>query len=253
MGDQIPAGALLEPGSSCIEPASSPVSLGRFHGKRLRQIVAYGRPVSVSTLTGVDLDLLVCGLISTVDRGSACAVVEATPAGLEYVSQLRQAKIAALQPHSSLGGRLAAHLRSKGRATWENLLFYNPVPVGAPGGLLWRQVRPDVFACEMTLQASKARPEIYEVKVTRSDFLADLAKPSKSAAYRDLAEAVYFCAPDGVIGVDELPNGIGLLCEDSCGRFVLRHRAKRRKGFVLAADTLITLVVKRAMLPGGDE
>lgn len=98
-----------------------------------------------------------------------------------------------------------------------------------------------------------AAPAIYEVKVSRADFLADLAKPEKRLAYAALAEAVYYCCPEGLICKEELPEGFGLLCEMQ-GQFELHQEPCRRaKGFELAADTAMTLMVKRPMPSRIDE
>ena len=224
--------------------------LGRAHHKRLRWAFGYGRPVQVAELTGVDLDLIAHQLLARVDRSFGGAALCLTQTGIDYLSQVRQARVAALDVHNSLASRLAEHLRKKGKMTWENLLFRNPKPWAGEEDRLWNEVRPDVFACVPTLQAAKAHPEIYEVKISRSDFLSDVAKPGKRAGYVDLAEAVYFCSPEGVIRADELPDGIGLVCEAAAGDFVIRKRARRRGGFSVHADTLMTMAVKRGQLPG---
>lgn len=117
----------------------------------------------------------------------------------------------------------------------------------------WSVVRPDVFACLPALKVRNAASAISEVKVSRADFFADLARPEKREAYAALAEAVYYCCPDGPIGRDEVPEGFGLLCEVAEGSFVLRKKARRAKGFTLAADTVMTLMVKRQVPLGGLE
>ena len=114
-------------------------------------------------------------------------------------------------------------------------------------------MRPDVFACLPALKVRNAASAISEVKVSRADFFADLARPEKREAYAALAEAVYYCCPDGPIGRDEVPEGFGLLCEVAEGSFVLRKKARRAKGFTLAADTVMTLMVKRQVPLGGLE
>jgi len=205
--------------------------------------------VQVSKLSAIDLDLVVHGFAETLDqRYGATAVLAITMRGLVYLNESRQMTISSQQPHHSLGERLADHLRGKGLFTWENVVFYNP----ARGDnreraypLAWTECRPDVYACKPTLQGRTAAPEIYEIKVSRPDFLADIAKPEKRAAYAELAEAVYYVCQDGLISCEEVPPGYGLVCEVEPGTFELRRRAKRRRGMVLHADTAMTLMVKR--------
>lgn len=213
------------------------------HIKRLRKLWSYGRPVHLSELTGVDLDLVVHGFLESVRSGvSQSAVVTVTRLGVSHLSECRQNQIAAQRPHHELGHRLAAHLREKGFYTWLNVEFSNP---DWRQPRLWGVVRPDCFACMPALKTRNAASAIYEVKVNRADVLADLAKPEKRGAYAVLAEAVYYCCPDGLMSVDELPAGFGLLCEVEPGRFELRKRARRSKDFELAPDTIMTLMVKR--------
>lgn len=254
--DQLLAGASLDLGPAQDEerpglPVQDP-PLPRFtraHHKRLRTLFSYGRPVSIGQIAGVEMDLLVLGYIAQDEgRSYGSAVVKVTQAGLELLNAERQRLVAAQQPHHDLGSRLSAHLRSKGKYTWENVQFGNPSRSYVPGS--WGTVRPDVFACLPTLRADNAGPEIYEVKVSRSDFLADLARPDKAAAYFDLAEAVYYCAAEGLINPEEVPSPYGLICERPNGEFVLAKRARRKKRFVMAPDTLITLMVKRQVALG---
>ena len=165
----------------------------------------------VGTLDGIDLDLIVLGLAATIDNGiSRAAVITVTQAGLRHLSECRQAVIQAQRPHHELGRRLALHLQVKGLHTWENVEFANP---SWSQPRLWGVVRPDVFACMPALKAKGAAPAVYEVKVRRADFLADLANASKRNAYSDLAEAVYYCCPEGLIKTSEVPDGCGLLIE----------------------------------------
>lgn len=218
---------------------------------RLRWVFKFGRPVSCGTLTGVDLDLIAAGYLQLCDgeRLSGSAVVKMTDAGMAYLHADRQRKVASLAVHNTLGSRLADCLRGKGKMTWENISFANWAPYSAEGRV-WSEVRPDVYACEPVLSAAKARPEIYEVKVSRADFLADLAKPGKRAGYADLAEAVYYCAPDGLLHPSEVPGDFGLICEMQGGGFQIIKRARRRKSFVLHPNAIMTMVVKRGSLPG---
>lgn len=134
--------------------------------------------------------------------------------------------------------------------TWEGSSFINPSmdPLRE-----WSEVRPDVFACRRALRASGAHPEIYEVKVSRADFLADLAKPAKRAGYIALGEAFYYACPEGLIRRDEVPPGVGLVYEFTGGDFRVVKNARRKRGFVLAPDTLMTLLVRSEAEKVGEE
>jgi len=51
----------------------------------------------------------------------------------------------------------------------------------------------------------------YEVKVSRSDFLRDIKQPLKHRAALALSNCFYFVAPEGTIGLHELPIHAGLI------------------------------------------
>lgn len=235
LGTRLPLGCPIE-GTTRPEITSA-------HTKRLRTMWAMGRPMLVGTLGGMDLDLVVHGYAQTVEKGhGTTAVLTVTQRGVAFLNEVRQAKIASQRPHHALGERLATHLQGKGFYTWENVEFSNPDLVQPRR---WGVVRPDVFACLPALKARGSLPAIYEVKVSRADFLADIARPEKREAYAQLAEAVYYCCPAGLIDKAEVPDGYGLLVEEAGGAFELLKKARRQKNFELHADTAMTLMVKR--------
>ena len=218
-------------------------TLTQAHTGRLRRLWSFGRPVHVRDLTGVELDLVVHGLVETVDSlYGAGPVIVVTKRGVAHLNELRQASIEAQRPHHSLGQRLSHHLRSKGFHTWENVEFLNPVRTMDRA---WAAVRPDVYSCKPTPRASASASAIYEVKVSRADYLADIAKPHKRQAYAELAEAVYYCCPAGLIEKTEAPDGFGLIYEVSVGNFKLIKNARRNKGFAMHADTAMALMLRR--------
>lgn len=232
------------PDGEVVVCATKPV-LTQAHTSRLRKLWSLGRPMLAGELGGIDLDLIVHGFAeSAVKDYSQTAMLTVTKRGVAYLNEVRQGLIAAQRPHHELGERLALHLQGKGLHTWENVEFSNP-DWSQPR--LWGVVRPDVFACLPSLKAVNAAPAIYEVKVSRADFMADLAKPEKRAAYSQLAEAVYYCSPAGMIDKTEVPDGYGLLVESAPGAFELKRKARRQKNFVMAVDTVMTLMVKRQM------
>jgi hypothetical protein len=217
--------------------------LTKTHVSRLRALWSLGRPAYLTELTGAHLDLMVHGLVQSVEKSSsASAVLTVTRKGVVFLNENRQVQIAAQRPHHELGERLAAHLRAKGMHTWENVEFSNP---DWTQPRTWGVVRPDVYACYPELKAGNSAPAIYEVKVSRADFLADLAKPQKREAYAAISQAVYYCCPAGLIAKTEVPDGFGLLYEGKAGSFEIVKKARRSKTFVMHADTAMTLMVKR--------
>ena len=99
--------------------------------------------------------------------------------------------------HDELLNDLASHLAAPARMVWRDMQL-------GPNG----SRRPDVF----TLMKSYSRPDptIYEVKVTRSDYLSDV-RTGKWTAYRQFAGIIMFAAPAGLLRKDEIPFTAGLI------------------------------------------
>ena len=67
---------------------------------------------------------------------------------------------------------------------------------------------------------------LVECKVTRADFLVDRAKPWRRQPEIGVGAERYYLAAQGMIGIEELPGGWGLL--EICGREIeMRKRARR--------------------------
>jgi hypothetical protein len=67
----------------------------------------------------------------------------------------------------------------------------------------------------------------YEVKVSRSDWLRELAEPAKAEAFLRFVDYFWIAAPKGIVREGELPDGWGLL--ETTGR-ALRCSVKARRG-----------------------
>lgn len=79
-------------------------------------------------------------------------------------------------------------------------------------GALWESERADAWGCRWGWKASSV---VVEVKISRSDFLRDRAKPHR--ANGGIGEFRYFLCPEGVIQIDDLPDRWGLLWVNSRG------------------------------------
>jgi hypothetical protein len=73
---------------------------------------------------------------------------------------------------------------------------------------------------------------LVECKVTRGDFLADRAKPFRQRSEMGVGSERYYLAPPGLIGIEELPGGWGLL--EVCGREIeiVKRSAKNLRSSV---------------------
>jgi len=190
------------------------IDLTRHHIKRLR-FYWQSRGRGGSHQDRIDLDLEAAGLITPSRVG-----YEATPAGIQALSDDKARTIEKRSPHNTLASRMASALRQQGRVTWENIEF---VIDGHP-----QAVRPDVYSLVCTKNAARMAPTVHEVKVSRSDFLADLSNPNKRGGYLKIAARLVYVAPAGVIDPSELPDECGLMEEVTEGRFRCTRRAKSR-------------------------
>lgn len=64
---------------------------------------------------------------------------------------------------------------------------------------------------------------LFEVKVDRSDFTQDKNKPHRNGTVAGLGDYRFYVAPQGMIKVNELPKGWGLLEYTKGGRFLKTH------------------------------
>ena len=65
----------------------------------------------------------------------------------------------------------------------------------------------------------------HEVKVSRSDWLRELADPSKADEFRRYCDRWWLVVPDARIVRDDLPDGWGLIVLDDSGRLRARRPA----------------------------
>ncbi|WP_244131251.1 hypothetical protein [Burkholderia gladioli] len=228
------------------------VNLTRHHYKRMKFYWRGGRDGGASRTDGIDVDLAGLGLImrlhdAPLGRGVCFAITER---GEQELALERQREIERRSPHHNLGGRLSAWLRTQGRATWENIEFVveateeNQIPgtsFAVPG---YRSpVRPDVFSMVTTRNPAQMRPYVHEVKVSRADFLADVANVDKRAAAAMISESFFYACPEGMIGKDEVPPECGLVYEHSEGDFSVVKRPTRKK-LILTPEHFMNLILK---------
>lgn len=113
--------------------------------------------------------------------------------------------------HNALAHDLAEHLRQNtARIVWEDMQL-------GPSGT----ARPDVFAIPCSF--SKFCPVVYEIKVSVSDFRADVTA-GKYTKYFAYASAVVFAVPEGMLKKSDIPEGCGLMVRKENGWHTLKGR-----------------------------
>lgn len=218
------------------------IVMTKKHYSRLRKYWQAGRCGLSSSGDGVALDLTAAGYLEMNQSLPGLILVITSNGILELKIELEREK-ARRRPHHDMASRLSEWLRMQGRATWENI----ELMVARSGG--GRQaVRPDVFSLVATYEQERLNPCVHEVKVSRADFLADLARPEKRAAYAQLAEVVYYVAPAGMIRAAEVPDDCGLIEEVAIGIFKVEKRAKKKR-VELTPHQFMNLILKPGSMP----
>lgn len=221
-------------------PANA-ITLMRKHYSRLRWYFKSPHGAGAGGMgDNIDLDLAALGMIEKSEKFGGVVCFKITQTGIAELSAENKREIERRSPHHSLAGRLAQWLQKQGRVTWENIEFV--VEVETFGQIGRKSVRPDVFSVMATLNPKNIGPIVHEVKVSRADFLADVAKPEKRGAYSKIAEAVYYVAPAGMIAPEECPEECGLLVETD-GGFELLKKHKRR-AVELGAKQFMNMILK---------
>ena len=125
--------------------------------------------------------------------------------------------------------RVAREMTRAGRIAWRALSLRAKV------GEAWAIAMPDVFSIRHTTVEAYAAPIVHEVKVQRSDLLADLRRASKRQAYLELGGECWYVIREGIARVDEIPPECGVLIAGATGLVVARAAPKRptRIGFAV--------------------
>jgi hypothetical protein len=220
------------------------LSLNRQHYKRLRWYFGHTNG-GASATDNIDLHLCAIGLVERIERNSLVQF-KITQAGTVELFAENQREIERRKPHHSLAGSLAEWLRGQGRVTWENTEFL--VDRESFGQIAKQAVRPDVFSIKATLNPDAIRPRVHEVKVSRADFLADVAKPEKRALYSLIAEDVYYVAPAGMVCIEECPPECGLLLASGNGFDLIKKPSKKRQRVELQPRQFVNMILKPGSL-----
>lgn len=75
----------------------------------------------------------------------------------------------------------------------------------------WRRCQPDVFSLRRTSRPDALDVTVHEIKVCRSDLLAELRNPRKTAAYAAVSGSVWWVLAAGIADPDEIPEAFGVL------------------------------------------
>ena len=228
--------------------------LSRAHARRLRDIY---RSAGWPSQDPLEIDLLAAGLLERVRAGGGHETLRVTDAGVHWLATVLARNRQALSSHEALVQRVAQDMARAGRLAWTGLSLRAQVPTGEPAkSLRWCIARPDVFSIRHTSVESYVEPVVHEIKVRRSDLLADLRQESKRAAYRDLGECWYVLGADArgrAIGSpEEVPPECGVMLAGAEGRLTVARPAVRPPRAGLPFGVWMALA-KATPLGGADE
>ena len=198
-----------------IENSFTPQALGKPHARRLRDIY---RSAGWPCQDALEIDLLAAGLLERVRSHDGHETLRVTDTGVQWLARTLAGNRAAMSSHEALVEKVAQEMARAGRLAWRGLSLRAQVPTGDEAKpLRWCVARPDVFSIRQTSVEAYVEPIVHEIKVRRSDLLADLRQEAKRAAYRDLGECWY------VLGADAKGKPIGKPEEvpAECGVLVL--------------------------------
>jgi len=207
---------------------ATPAGLTKAHARRLRDIY---RSAGWPCQDALEIDLLAAGLLERLRTDTGHETLRVTDDGVRWLSAVLARNRAGLSAHEALVEQVAREMARAGRLAWRGLSLRAQVPTGdAARPLRWCIARPDVFSIRHTSVEAYVEPVVHEIKVRRSDLLADLRQEAKRAAYRDLGECWYVLGTDArgrAIGeADEVPGDCGVMLQQQ-GRLVVARAAQR--------------------------
>lgn len=197
-------------------------TLSAIHRRRLREV---WRSAGWPCHDLIELDLLAAGLVERVRQESGHETLRVTDAGVQVLAQTRLRNQQARSTHEALVERVAAEMGRAGRIVWRGLSLR--ARVATPEGGAWQVAMPDVFSIRHTTVEDYVEPIVHEIKVHRSDLLADLKRETKRAAYLSLSSECWYVVRAGIATADEIPPELGLMAAGDDSLEVLRPAPRR--------------------------
>ncbi len=201
-------------------------ALGGAHRRRLREVY---RSAGWPCQDGIEVELLAAGLVQRERSPLGHETLRLTDAGIAVLAETLAKNRSRRDAHESLVDRVSREMTRAGRLAWRGLAVRARVAEG------WVMAMPDVFSIRHTTVEAYAEPIVHEVKVQRSDLLADLRRAGKRQAYLELGGECWYVIKEGIARAAEIPDECGVLVASDVGLVVERPAPKRptRIGFSL--------------------
>ena len=200
---------------------TAPVSdtpITALHRRRLREV---WRSAGWPCHDMVEVELLAAGLLDRLRDETGRETLRVSDAGIGVIAQTQQANRARRDAHEALVERVAREMTRAGRIAWRALSLRAKVDDG------WAMAMPDVFSIRNTTVEEYLEPIVHEVKVHRSDLLADLKRASKRAAYLQLGGECWYVIRAGIARPEEIPPECGVMVASDSVLDVARPAPKR--------------------------
>ncbi|MEO8526443.1 MAG: hypothetical protein ABI460_17085 [Caldimonas sp.] len=198
-------------------PGGSPLAIGVIHRRRLRDVYrSAGWPCQDS----VEIELVAAGLLVRERGPLGHELLRVSDAGIVVLAETLAKNRGKRDAHELLVERVAREMTRAGRLAWRGLA------VRARVGEQWQIAMPDVFSVRHTTVEAYLEPIVHEVKVHRSDLLADLRRASKREAYLQLGGECWYAIRSGIAEPDEIPSECGVLVADDVRLEVARPAPK---------------------------
>ena len=196
----------------------STITILPLHRRRLRDVY---RSAGWPCLDGVEIELLGAGLVERVRSASGHETLRVTDAGVAVLADTLARNRARRDAHEALVERVADTMTRARRLAWRGLALRAKVDAG------WVIAMPDVYSIRHTSVEDYLEPIAHEIKVRRADLLADLRKPAKREAYRQLSTECWYVIREGIADAEEIPVECGVLVAGDVGLEVARPAPKR--------------------------
>ncbi|MCW5661098.1 MAG: hypothetical protein KIT60_25635 [Burkholderiaceae bacterium] len=196
--------------------------MGTAHRRRLREI---WRSAGWPCQDLIEVELLAAGLLQRQRDGDGRETLRVSDAGIALLALTLQGNRNARDPHEALVARVAREMQRAGRVVWRGLSLR--AKVGSGDAAAWAMAMPDVFSIRHTTVEDHVEPVAHEIKVRRADLLADLRRPEKGEAYRELSSQCWYVLREGIGTADEIPEAFGVMCARESALEVLRPAPRR--------------------------
>ena len=194
------------------------LAIGVIHRRRLRDVY---RSAGWPCQDAVEIELVAAGLLVRERGPLGHDLLRVSDAGIAVLAETLAKNRGRRDAHELLVERVAREMTRAGRLAWRGLA------VRARVGEQWQIAMPDVFSVRHTTVEAYLEPIVHEVKVHRSDLLADLRRAGKREAYLQLGGECWYAIRSGIADPDEIPAECGVLVADDARIAVARAAPKR--------------------------